>query len=311
MQQEFGLVALLMGGWSAERDVSLKSGAAVLAALRRLGINVEAIDMDIDIVRVLQEGHYSRIFNIVHGRGGEDGKLQALLEFLNLPYTGTGVLGCALGMDKMRCKNIWQGKDLPTPAAMIIKGEKDCEKALMSMKLPLAVKPVFEGSSVGISKVKIESELLPAWREASKYGEVMAECWIEGTEYTVSILAGAALPAIRLQPAREFYDFTAKYADGSGTQYYCPCGLDLKTEQSIQKLALAAFDAIDGYGWGRIDLMLDNEDQPWLIEVNTVPGMTDHSLVPMSAKNAGIEFDELVLKILRTSLGDRSKANAS
>jgi D-alanine-D-alanine ligase len=311
MREEFGLVALLMGGWSAERDISLKSGAAVLAALQRLEINVEAIDMDIDIVQVLQGGRYDRIFNIVHGRGGEDGKLQALLEFLSLPYTGTGVLGCALAMDKMRCKQLWSGKGLPTPEAMLINSEQECNAVLAALPLPLAVKPIFEGSSVGISKVKNASELVPAWCEAAKYGVVMAEHWIEGMECTVSILDNRALPVIRLQPAREFYDFTAKYADGSGTLYHCPSGLDPKLEQELQELALSAFEAIDGYGWGRVDLMLDKANQPWLIEVNTVPGMTDHSLVPMAAKAAGIGFDELVLRILRTGTYGRSNADAS
>jgi D-alanine-D-alanine ligase len=311
MQEKFGKVALLMGGWSAERDISLKSGAAVLAALRKLNVNVEAVDMDIDIVQVLQSGCYDRVFNIVHGRGGEDGKLQAVLEFMNLPYTGTGVLGCALAMDKMRCKQLWWGGKLPTPDAMLISTEQECETVLITLPLPLAVKPVFEGSSVGISKVKNPSELVPAWREAARYGAVMAERWIEGTEYTVSILDKQVLPVIRLQPAREFYDFTAKYADEAGTLYHCPSGLDAETEQAVQELALNAFNSVGGSGWGRVDLMLDTGKQPWLIEVNTVPGMTDHSLVPMAAKAAGIEFDQLVLKILRTSAHDRKVSNES
>lgn len=311
MQEEFGKVALLMGGWSAERDISLKSGTAVLAALQKLNVNVDAIDMDIDIVQVLQSGCYDRVFNIVHGRGGEDGKLQAVLEFMNLPYTGTGVLGCALAMDKMRCKQLWWGGKLPTPDAMLIATEQECEAVLTSLPLPLAVKPVFEGSSVGISKVKSPSELIPAWREAARYGAVMVERWIEGVEYTVSILDKQALPVIRLQPAREFYDFTAKYANDAGTLYHCPSGLDAETEQAVQELALNAFASIDGSGWGRVDLMLDKAKQPWLIEVNTVPGMTDHSLVPMAASAAGIEFDQLVLKILSTSAHNRKGANES
>lgn len=311
LREEFGKVALLMGGWSAEREISLKSGTAVLAALERSGVQVEAIDMDLDIVQVLQGGYYDRVFNIVHGRGGEDGKLQALLEFLDIPYTGTGVLGCALAMDKMRCKFVWQGVDLPTPKFMMMHGENDCEEVLTNLTLPVAVKPVFEGSSVGITKVKEPSQLIGAWRKASQYGPVMVENWIEGTEYTVSILGKEALPVIRLEPQREFYDYTAKYADGSGTRYHCPSGLDEKTERSLQELAINAFDVVDGYGWGRVDLMLDHENQHWLIEVNTVPGMTDHSLVPMSAKTAGIGFDALVLGILRTSMVDRGVNHAS
>ena len=310
LREEFGKVALLMGGWSAEREISLKSGAAVLAALQRLSVNVEAIDMDIDIVQVLREGHYDRVFNIVHGRGGEDGNLQALLEFLHLPYTGTGVLGSALAMDKMRCKALWAGMRLPTPEALMIRSERDCAAVLNSLPLPLAVKPVLEGSSVGISKVKQAEELADAWRAAAQYGEVMAERWIEGSEYTVSILNNEALPVIRLQPAREFYDFTAKYADNSGTEYHCPSGLDKSLESSVRQLGLQAFEAIGGSSWGRVDLMLDADNNPWLIEVNTVPGMTDHSLVPMAAKTAGIDFDELVLRILRGTLSQRSESHA-
>ncbi len=309
--QKFGSVALLMGGWSAEREISLQSGAAILASLQRSGVMVQAIDMDIDIVKVLQSSHFDRVFNIVHGRGGEDGKLQALLELLDIPYTGTGILGCALAMDKYRCKGLWQSEKLPTPAAMIVRDKHDCEQAMSSLNLPLAIKPVFEGSSVGITKVKNESQLVTAWEEASQYGVVMAERWIEGTEYSVSILDGKALPTIRLNPAREFYDYTAKYADDAGTQYHCPSGLDTEQEQSMQQLALEAFRVIDGRGWGRVDLIQDSNNQSWLIEVNTVPGMTGHSLVPMAAKNAGISFDELVLRILQTCELNRNVDDAS
>ncbi len=308
--QQFGSVALLMGGWSAERNISLKSGAAILESLQRSGITVQEIDMDIDIVQVLQASNFDRVFNIVHGRGGEDGKLQALLELLDVPYTGTGVLGCALAMDKYRCKALWRSQDLPTPEAMLVRNERDCELAESSLKLPLAIKPVFEGSSVGISKVKNKSELIPAWKEASKYGVVMAERWIEGTEYSVSILDDEALPVVRLNPAREFYDFAAKYDDDSGTKYHCPCGLEATHEQSIQQLSLDAFRLADGHGWGRVDLIMDADNQPWLIEINTVPGMTDHSLVPMAADSAGISFDQLVIRILQTCVQDRSTHHA-
>ena len=306
----FGRVALLMGGWTAERSISLKSGAAVLQALQRQGIDVESIDVERDIVSVLGRGKYDCVFNILHGCGGEDGTIQAVLELLSLPYTGSGVLASALGMDKLRSKMVWQGIGLPTPEARLLRSEKECEEALNAMSMPVAVKPIFEGSSVGISKVKTSEELIPAWHEASRYGDVMIERWITGNEYTVGVLNGVALPVIRLQTAREFYDYAAKY-DDSGTQYHCPSGLEKNLELSIQKLALNAFTALDGYGWGRVDLMLDESNQPWLIEVNTVPGMTDHSLVPMAAKAAGIEFDELVLQILATARirsGEKSDA---
>lgn len=296
----FGRVALLMGGWTAEREISLKSGAAVLEALKRLRVDVQVIDVQRDIVSVLQRERYDCVFNILHGRGGEDGTIQAFLELLDIPYTGSGVLASALAMDKLRCKVAWQGAGLPTPKAQLITTEQDCEMVGRQLALPVAVKPVFEGSSVGVTKVKHAEQLLPAWQAAREFGEVMAEQWIEGNEYTVGVLNGKALPVIRLQTANEFYDFDAKYND-AGTQYHCPSGLTDELEQQVQELALEAFDVLGCSGWGRVDLMLDSENKPWLIEVNTLPGMTDHSLVPMAAKAAGISFDELVAKILATA----------
>lgn len=306
--KRFGKVAVLMGGWSAERAVSLKSGAAVLAALQRAGVDAEAVDADRNVAEVLKAGGFDRAINMLHGRGGEDGTIQAALELMQLPYTGTGVLGCALAMDKLRSKYIWRGLGLSTPEAVVLRDEQDCEQAVTELGLPLAVKPVFEGSSVGISKVGSSDRLVPAWREARRYGEVMAERWVTGTEYTVSVLEGRPLPLIRLEYTREFYDYAAKYED-SGTQYHCPCGLEAAEEEALQIMAVRAFEALAASGWGRVDLIRDGDGRPWLIELNTVPGMTDHSLVPMAARAAGIDFDALVLRILATSEhGGRSDA---
>jgi D-alanine-D-alanine ligase len=298
---EFGRVALLMGGWSAERDISLKSGNAVLAALRRLNIDVTPIDAGRDVYDVLRNGNFDRVFNMLHGRGGEDGVIQSLLELLELPYTGSGVLGSAVAMDKLRSKYLWRGQGLPTPEFVVLEQTTDCETALAKLGLPLIVKPVLEGSSVGIGKVKQAGDMQPAWELARKYGPVIAEKWITGGEYTVGILGGQTLPLIRLETPREFYDYQAKYLDNQ-TRYHCPCGLPAQLEQNLQELARRAFVALGAEGWGRVDLMLDEAQQPWLIEANTIPGMTDHSLVPMAAKAAGIGFDELVLRILCTSM---------
>lgn len=298
---EFGRVALLMGGWSAERDISLKSGNAVLEAMRRLNIDVTPIDVGRDVFNVLRDGNFARAFNMLHGRGGEDGVIQSLLELMELPYTGSGVLGSAVAMDKLRSKYLWQGVGLPTPDFVVLEHDSDCETALNRLGLPLIVKPVLEGSSIGISKVKQAGEMRPAWELARRYGPVIAEKWITGGEYTAGILGEQTLPLIRLGTPREFYDYQAKYQDDQ-TRYHCPCGLSSQLEQSLQELAKRAFSALGAEGWGRVDLMLDAAQQPWLIEVNTIPGMTDHSLVPMAAKAAGIGFDELVLRILCTAM---------
>lgn len=307
---EFGRVALLMGGWSAERAVSLNSGNAVLEALRRLGVDVTPIDVDRDVVNVLRQGNFDRVFNMLHGRGGEDGVIQALLELMALPYTGSGVLGSAVAMDKLRSKYLWKGLALPTPDFVILEKAVDCETALDRLGLPLIVKPILEGSSVGISKVKHANEMQPAWEQARTFGPVIAEKWITGGEYTAGILGEQVLPLIRLETPREFYDYEAKYLDNQ-TRYHCPCGLSSQLEESLQQLARRAFAALGADGWGRVDFMLDAAQQPWLIEANTVPGMTDHSLVPMAAKAAGIGFDELVLRILATSMTEGGGNNGA
>jgi len=295
----FTNVAVFMGGWSAEREVSLNSGQAVFEALREQGINATAIDVDRNICHRLQEGQFSHVFNMLHGRGGEDGVIQGLLDVLKIPYTGSGVLGSALAMDKFRCKQLWRGIGLPTPDFMQLENAVDCETALKSLGLPLMIKPVLEGSSIGISKVNSVEEMLPAWRKAEQCGGVViAEKFVEGKEYTAAILGEQVLPMIRLETENEFYDYQAKYVSDD-THYICPCGLDEKLETELAQLMLKSFIAVMGKGWGRVDFMLDENQRPWLIEVNTVPGMTGHSLVPMAAKQAGMSFEELVLKILQ------------
>jgi len=298
--EDFGRVAVLMGGLSAERQISLQSGKAVLDGLLRKGINATAIDVDENILQKLIDEKPDRAFIVLHGRGGEDGVMQGALELLNIPYTGSGVLGSALSMHKYRTKQLWMGADLPTPECQMLDESCDFEAIASKIGLPVIVKPVQEGSSIGMTKVDDAQQLESAWKEASQYDdEVIAERWIEGTEYTVSILQQQALPLIRLETPNQFYDYDAKYIADS-TSYHCPSGLVGENEEALQALALKAFYAVDASGWGRVDLMVDESGNPWLIEVNTVPGMTDHSLVPMAAKAAGIEFDDLLWHILET-----------
>ena len=297
---QFGKVAVLMGGLSAERDISLLTGKAVLDALLEKGIDAEAIDADKDVIEKLSQGNYQRVFIALHGRGGEDGTIQGVLETLSLPYTGSKVLGSALSMDKLRCKQLWQSEALPTPAWKVLAKESDL-KTLADLQLPVMMKPAHEGSSIGMSKVTDTANILAAWQQAKEYDDsVIAEEFIEGAEYTVAILDGKALPVIKLETDNDFYDFDAKY-QSEQTRYLCPCGLSEAEEQHIQALALKAFNVAGASGWGRVDLMMDAEGKAWLIEVNTVPGMTSHSLVPMAARAAGIEFPELVVKILATA----------
>jgi len=297
---QFGKVAVLMGGWSAEREVSLKSGNAVLQALQNKGVDAHAIDADRNIVKNV-EG-YDRVFNILHGRGGEDGVIQGMLDVLQIPYTGSDVLGSALTMDKLLTKQLWQGVGLPTPKYQILETEKDCQLAIEKMGLPLMIKPVLEGSSIGMSKVTDAEDVIPAWRMAKECGgAIIAEEFIYGKEYTASILDGQVLPMIRLEIARDFYDYKAKY-ENTGTQYHCPCGLTEQREKELAVVVLKAFDSVRAKAWGRVDFILDEKSNLWLIEVNTVPGMTDHSLVPMAAKQAGMSFEDLVVNILKETL---------
>ena len=298
---DFGKVAVLMGGWSAEREISLLSGGAVLSALQQSNIDAHGIDVGRDIASVLGAGDYSRAMIMLHGRGGEDGAIQGLLEVMDLPYTGSGILGSALAMDKLRCKQVWAAEGFPIPDYMVLETEQDCNNAVEQLGLPLIIKPALEGSSIGMSKVEVEAEMLPAFNIARECkGTILAEEWITGAEYTAAVLNHKILPMIRLETDRKFYDYVAKY-EANDTRYICPCGLDQSKEQELGSIMLNAFDAIDAGGWGRVDFMLDDNEQPWLIEANTVPGMTSHSLVPMAAKQAGIEFNQLVIEILRSS----------
>ena len=297
--EQVGRVALLMGGWAAEREVSLKSGGEVLRALRALGVDVSAVDPKESGLAEL--AGFDRAFIILHGRGGEDGVIQGALEALAIPYTGTGVLGSALGMDKLRTKLVWRGAGLPTPEFVRLGHDIDWEQAARQLGAPIMVKPAREGSSIGMSKVRSAAELKQAYEAAAVYdSQVLAERFISGGEYTVAVLGERALPVIRLETPRDFYDYEAKYRADS-TRYHCPCGLPEAEEAAMQALALEAFHAVGGYGWGRVDIMRDGDGRNWLLEVNTVPGMTDHSLVPMAARAAGMSFEDLVWQVLLTS----------
>ena len=298
----FGRVAVLFGGLSAEREVSLESGTAVLQSLHRLQVDAQAIDVGENVLQDLRTGAFDRAFIALHGRGGEDGVIQGALEAAGIRYTGSGVLGSALAMDKERTKLVWSAVGLPTPAFAIVRSQTDVEQIEETIGFPLMVKPVHEGSSIGMTKVHHPEQLLEARSLASKFDSaVLAERWIDGPEYTAAILGREALPLIRLETPRPFYDYRAKYSDDAGTQYLCPCGLSAHREEAFQQMALEAFDAVGASGWGRVDFLCDRAGEPWLIEVNTAPGMTGHSLVPMAARAAGMDFDELVWRILETS----------
>ena len=307
--QAFGKVAVLMGGRSAEREISLRSGQAVLDALQQRGVQALPLDAgDDDFVSQLRNGRFDRAFIALHGRGGEDGVVQGLLESLGIPYTGSGVLGSALSMDKLRTKQVWAGAGLPTPTFALLRREADLQ-TVPALGFPVMLKPAREGSSIGMTRVEQEQDLEQAWREASRYdGEVLAESWVYGAEYTAGVVAGIALPLIRLETPRGFYDYEAKY-HADTTRYHCPCGLPADVESGLQELAMRAFLAVGASGWGRVDFFVDAEQRPWLIEVNTVPGMTSHSLVPMAARQAGIDFGELCWRILETSVSEAVGSN--
>ncbi|MCS6785686.1 MAG: D-alanine--D-alanine ligase [Thiobacillaceae bacterium] len=300
-----GRVGVVMGGRSAEREISLKSGAAVLAALERQGVDVHAFDPAEQGIAALERAGFDRVFVILHGRGGEDGTLQGALELMRIPYTGSGVLASALGMDKWRCKLAWQGAGLPVPDYRLLTPGSDFAAVEQALGLPLFVKPACEGSSVGVSKVKRPGDLQAAYEAAARHDRlVLAERYVAGGEYTVAILgegeAAEALPVIRIEPATEFYDYEAKYFRDD-TRYLCPCGLPAAEEAHMQRLALAAYRVLGCRGWARVDILRDEVAGPLLLEINTAPGMTDHSLVPMAARAAGIGFDELCLRILASA----------
>ena len=299
---KFGKVAVLLGGKSAEREVSLDSGTAVLDALVRSGVNAEAFDPKERSVTELV--HYDRAFIVLHGRGGEDGQIQGALEWLDIPYTGTGVQGSAIGMDKVKTKQVWQGSELPTAPYRIVTKDSDLNAVIESIGLPFIIKPVHEGSSIGMSKVEKMEDFAEAMSKATVHDAVvMAEKWVTGREFTIVILNGQALPVIRLEPPKDvaFYDYEAKY-NRNDVQYGIPCGLTEAEEKQLQTLSLRAFQAVGASGWGRIDAMQDEQGNFWLLEVNTVPGMTSHSLVPKAAKAVGYSFDELCVAILEQTL---------
>jgi len=298
----FGKVAVLLGGRSAEREISLMSGAAVHKALRVRGIDAHRIDAADDLIATLQSGAFDRAWVALHGRGGEDGSVQGLLEFLGIPYTGSGIKGSAISMDKLRTKRLMAGAGLGTPDYRVVTGAQDFASIIDALGLPLMLKPAEEGSSIGLVRVEQEDELAAAYATAARYGcEVLAERWVTGREYTVAVLQGEALPLVRIDAANTFYDFEAKYFSDQ-TRYVCPCGISPEREREWGEMALRAFSVVGASGWGRVDFMLGEADEPLLPEVNTVPGMTAHSLVPMAASAAGIDFGELVWRILETSV---------
>lgn len=301
----FGRVAVLFGGKSAERAVSLKSGAAVLEALQSAGVDAFGIDVGDDFLQRLTSERIDRAFIVLHGRGGEDGSMQGLLECAGIPYTGSGILASALAMDKLRTKRVWLSLGLPTPNHAVLASEADCRAAAAELGFPLIVKPAHEGSSIGMAKVADVDALVKAWKDASQYdSQVLVEQWIAGPEFTVAMLRGQVLPPIGLGTPHTFYDYDAKYL-ANDTQYRIPCGLSAEKEAELKELTARACEAVGTQGWARADVMQDASGQFWLLEVNTVPGMTDHSLVPMAARAAGLDFQQLVLAILADSVEAR------
>ena len=299
---EFGKVAVLMGGIAAEREVSLRSGQAVCDALQRAGVDATALDVTRleQLVEIARD--YDRAFIALHGRWGEDGQVQAILKSLNMPFTGSDMAASAIAMDKLRTKWLWRGAGLSTPNFIHVSQNRPLDLDGFNLDFPLIVKPCHEGSSIGMRKVYNLDELQQAVTFAQEYdSEVLIEQWITGREFTVAVLNGQVLPTIELKTSHDFYDYSAKY-QSNDTQYICPCEIDGELQTQIDRLVLQGFDVVGAKGWGRMDLMVDDNHQAWLIELNTVPGMTDHSLVPKAARVAGIEFEQLVVEILKSSL---------
>ena len=297
-----GRVAVFMGGDSAEREVSLKSGRAVLSALLSAGVDAHGVDVRGCLLETVEAPDFDRVFIALHGRGGEDGTLQAILSQAGIPFTGSDMMASALAMDKLRTKYVLKGCNLPTPKFSAMGSETDADRILLTLRPPLGVKPSHEGSSIGIRRVTNRDELIAAYQEAAALDPlVLVEEWIEGLEFTVSLLQNRALPAIGLSTDHVFYDYDAKYLTDD-TRYQIPCGLEPEVELKLQNLSLEAFRVLGCRTWGRVDIMQDAAGNFWLLEVNTVPGMTDHSLVPMAAKAAGISFEELVVRILEDTL---------
>ena len=299
--REFGRVAVLLGGTSSEREISLKSGNACLAALLKRGVDAHPFDPKEKPLAELISRKFDRVFIALHGPGGEDGTLQGALEFLGLPYTGSGVMGSAIGMDKLRTKRLAQAVGIPTTDYMVLRSPADLDNCIERLGLPMIVKPATQGSSVGMTKVEKADQLLGAYQAAAMLEpDVFAEPWITGSEYTVAVLHGRALPSIRIETPATFYDYQAKYFR-TDTKYHCPSGLSAEAEKHLANLALATFTAVGAEGWGRADFMMDKAGKPYLLEINTVPGMTDHSLVPMAARALEISFEQLVWQVLETS----------
>jgi D-alanine-D-alanine ligase len=296
--RDFGKVAVMMGGRSAERAVSLKSGSMVLAALKKKDVDAHAFDPKERGLEALIKDRFDRVFIVLHGRYGEDGTIQGALEVMGIPYTGSAVMGSALAMDKWRTKLVWQGSGVPTPHCELLTRESDFQGVATRLGLPLMVKPANEGSSIGMTKVKSARDLTEAYALAVNYDRVViAEAFVDGVELTVGVLGDTALPLIKLETPREFYDYEAKYS-ATDTRYIIPSGLPPDAERIIQDEALRAFRILGCSGWGRVDLMLDRTGKPYFLEVNTSPGMTDHSLVPMAARHVGLSFEDLCLRIL-------------
>lgn len=305
--KQYGKVAVLLGGNSAEREVSLRSGEAVFKSLQCSGVDAHRFDPAEQPITDLLNDNFDRVVIMLHGRGGEDGSMQGALQLMNLPFTGSGVLGSALAMDKVRTKQIWQTRGLPTAKYQIAEKRSfdagSCKVIMATLGDIVMVKPAQEGSSIGMAKVTSAKQLETAIQDAFKYDNtVLLEQFIQGPEYTVSILDGEALPSIRMSTPHNFYDYDAKYHSNS-TEYFCPSGLNAQDEAQLGRLAIDAFDAVGAAGWGRVDFMRDQQGQFYLLEANTVPGMTEKSLVPMAAKQAGLSFEQLSLAILATADG--------
>jgi D-alanine-D-alanine ligase len=300
--KDFGKVAVMFGGDSAEREISLLSGNAVLAALKRRGVDAHAFDPRDLPLTDLTKKKFARVWICLHGPGGEDGVMQGALEYLGMPYTGSGVMGSAIGMDKLRTKRLAAAIGVASAKTFVLTGPNDFEHCIEQLGMPLIVKPATQGSSVGMTKVEKAQDLAAAYADAAKHDRVVfAESWITGGEYTVPILHGQALPSIRIETPKTFYDYEAKYFRDD-TKYFCPSGLSAPAEAHLASLAVAACEAAGAEGWGRSDFMMDPSGRPLLLEINTVPGMTDHSLVPMAARAVGIDFEELCWRVLETSL---------